>query len=66
MDYCILCKELVDGRYTVEIKDKKMGSGIKACVCRYCFHNFLKSQQNSGFFNISRFSNWAREKLREY
>jgi hypothetical protein len=64
MDYCILCKELVDGRYVVDITDKKVGNSVRASVCRYCFNKFLESSQNAGFFNISRFANWTKEKIR--
>lgn len=59
---CILCKDLVDGRYTVALADNKTRSTIDAKVCRYCYNRLVKSHYNQGPFRIMRFFAWVRER----
>lgn len=59
---CILCKDLVDGRYTASIKDGKADNTINAQVCSYCYARLLKSHYNQGPFMITRFLAWVRER----
>ena len=61
-DTCILCKDLVDGRYTTVIRDEKVNNTINAQVCSYCYTRLLKSHYNKGPFMITRFLAWARER----
>ena len=62
MDYCLLCKEKVDGQYPLEVKDHESQTSVNGFVCRYCFHKFIESHGNEGMFKLSRFFAWAREK----
>lgn len=59
---CILCKDLVNRRYKVVIKDEKVNNTFKAQVCRYCYNRLMKSHYNEGPFKITRFWAWAKER----
>ena len=67
MDYCIVCKEIIQKRYKVELTDSKNSVGIRAHVCRPCFNRFLSSHSNEGPFKISKFFGWAkgRDRIRQ-
>ncbi|MBI4173726.1 MAG: hypothetical protein HY519_03325 [Candidatus Aenigmarchaeota archaeon] len=62
MDYCLLCKDKVEGQYPLEVKDVDSSTSVKGFVCRYCFHKFIESHENEGTFKLSRFIAWARER----
>ena len=66
-DYCIVCKNLTQKRYKLDLKDSRNSTGIKAHVCRDCFNRFLSSHANEGMFRISKFLGWARgrDRIRE-
>jgi hypothetical protein len=64
MDYCIVCKNLTERRYKLELNDSKISVGIKAHVCRDCFNRFLSSHSNQGIFRISKFLGWVKGKDR--
>ncbi len=59
---CILCKDLVNGRYTVTVEDMEAINTVRGQVCRYCYNRLLKSHYNKGPFRITRFWAWARER----
>lgn len=62
MVYCIVCKEMTEKRFSLELKDSKNSVGINAHVCRECFSRFLSSHANEGPFKIARFLGWAKHK----
>jgi len=64
MDYCIVCKNMTQKRYMLQLKDSKNSTGINAHVCRDCFNRFLSSHANEGMFRISKFLGWAKGKDR--
>ncbi len=64
MGYCIVCKEIVKGRYNLSVRDSKHCIGIDAHICKDCFNRFLSSHANEGMFKVSRFLGWAKNKDR--
>lgn len=60
---CIICKEFVGERFSVEVKDGHAGNVIKAFVCKFCYDKFMDSHYNIGTFQLSRFFGWARDKV---
>lgn len=62
MENCIICKEFVEGRYEVEIRDRNVDTLVKGSVCRFCYNKFVDSFHNTGFFNVAKMVNWIKRK----
>jgi hypothetical protein len=62
--HCIVCKDIANGRYRLDLLDSRNNVGISAYVCRDCYNRFLSSNANEGMFRISRFLGWAKNKDR--
>jgi hypothetical protein len=60
--YCLICKEVVDERYTATVKDTRLDNSVEGFVCRECFNTFIKSLHNEGYFKIYRFVSWMKGK----
>lgn len=59
---CLVCKEFVEDRFEVEVRDKNVDTSFTAHVCRFCYNKFLESHHNQGFFKVAKMVNWLRKK----
>jgi len=62
MAYCIICKEIVDSRYVIEVCDSAIKNCVQGFVCRHCFNKFIESKHNLCSFRLSRITAWAKHK----
>jgi len=62
MNTCLICKELVEDRYEVVVSDKNIDTSIKGFVCRFCYHKFIDSFHDKGFFKVAKIINWLKGK----
>lgn len=60
--FCIICKEIVDSRYNIEVCDKIHNNCVQGYVCKHCFNRFIESKHHRGPFGISRMTSWAKHK----
>ena len=60
--YCVICKEIVDDRYTLKVCDSRISNCIQGYVCRHCYNKFIESEGHSGRFMLSRLTAWAKHK----
>jgi len=58
----MICKEIVDERYVINVCDSKLRNNVGGHVCRHCFHKFIESKNNVGFFKLSRLTSWTKHK----
>ena len=61
METCLICKELVDERYTLETKNTEVNTTVQGFVCRFCFNKFVDSAHGNGYFSVVRMKNWLRK-----
>jgi len=61
MKFCIICKDVVDGRYIIRVKDTESGVLIKNYLCTSCFNTMFRSHGNEGFFKLSRLYAWLKK-----
>lgn len=59
---CLICKEFVEARYEMEVKDKNIDTSIKGFVCRFCYNKFVDSFYDKGFFKVAKMVNWLKRK----
>lgn len=62
MHHCLVCKEFVEQRFEVEIKDKEIDTAFSGFVCRFCYNKFLESFHNKGFFKVAKMIHWLKGK----
>ena len=62
--FCLVCKELVEPKYEVSVRDTEMDTELTGVLCRFCYHKFVDSFHNRGFFKIHKMINWAKKKDR--
>ena len=62
MPHCIICKELVKGRYTIKVTDQKVNVKVESHICKDCWNNMISSHNDEGFFKISRLLAWSKGK----
>ena len=62
MRTCLVCKELVGERYTVQVKDTSIETHLSGHLCRFCYQKFIDSYHNKGFFKVVKMINWLKKK----
>ena len=60
MGYCLICKEIADDRYMIQVHDRRHDNKVEGNVCGHCFGKFLDSKYNKGSFMIAKIAGWAR------
>ncbi|MBI4020683.1 MAG: hypothetical protein HY369_00400 [Candidatus Aenigmarchaeota archaeon] len=60
--YCIVCKDHVTSRYEVQVRDTAMDTSLQAAVCRFCYHKFVDSFHDRGFFKVGKMLNWIKKR----
>jgi len=59
--FCIICKEIVNPRYSIIVSDKESSIEIKDNVCASCYEKLFESHNNQGFFKVSKMFSWLRK-----
>lgn len=62
MEFCLVCKEIVDTRFTINVNDTSDRTSVAGHVCRRCWERFVASYHNEGPFKASQFFAWIKEK----
>ncbi|MFQ5647795.1 MAG: hypothetical protein ACE5FW_01030 [Candidatus Aenigmatarchaeota archaeon] len=62
MAHCLICKELVNNRYSIKVMDEHVKVRVDSHVCRDCWNNLLASHNDEGFFKISKLLAWTKGK----
>lgn len=62
MEFCLVCKEIVNDRYTIKVDDTSHLTSVDGHVCRRCWDRFVASYHNEGPFKASQFFAWIKEK----
>ncbi len=58
MEYCLVCKEIVEKRYKIYVVDSEIKNKMGGFICRNCFDSFMQSKYNKGFFKVSKLRGW--------
>jgi len=60
-NYCVICKELVTGRFELVARDARANLDTHAKLCDYCYDNFISSANNEGkTFKAARVRSWLK------
>jgi hypothetical protein len=62
--YCIICKKIADGRFTLKAADTAARVAIDSIVCADCFDRLMASHNVKGRFKAHQLFAWARNKDR--
>ena len=60
MDFCLICKEIVNRRYKANVKDTEQDNRLDGYICRNCWVSFNNSHYNKGPFRIMKFASWIK------
>lgn len=63
MEFCILCKEMVDKTYTLTATDSEINNGVEGHVCATCYQRLIDSFHNKRSFKISLMKSWSKRKI---
>lgn len=64
--FCVVCKERIDRRFEIEIKDNKYDNTAKTHVCRDCFNTLMNNYNKESKFRLSRLLYKRKTKLSSF
>lgn len=56
----MICKERVDGRFSIMVRDRTHDNDIDGHVCSHCYGKFLESKYHKGSFRTALMKAWSR------
>ncbi len=61
-DYCLICKDFADKRYSITVKDEKLNITTEANLCLFCYTKFIEASKAG---KLMKFLKWCKNMTRE-